>query len=77
VVGLAGARNRRQARSREASAAGTRAAARGPPSTERRSAATPSGELADVRGEEEEEEAQQETEKETARERVKASFSDR
>lgn len=76
AVGLAGARNRRQARSREASAAGTRAAARGPASTERRSAATACGDLDDVR-DEYEEEAQQETEKETARETVKASFSDR
>jgi hypothetical protein len=48
----------REAWSREASAVGTRATVHGPPSTERRSAATPSGELADVRGEEE---AQQET----------------
>jgi hypothetical protein len=79
AVGLAGARNRRQAWSREASAAGTRGAARGPASTERRSAATACGDLADdVWGEdEEEEEAQQETEKETAREMVKASFGDR
>ncbi|XP_066344292.1 beta-D-glucosyl crocetin beta-1,6-glucosyltransferase-like [Miscanthus floridulus] len=46
-------------------------------STERRSAATACGELADVSGEDEEEEAQQEAEKETAREMVKASFSDR
>lgn len=76
AVGLAGARNRRQAWSREASAAGTRAAARGPASTERRSAATACGDLDDVR-DEYEEEAQQETEKETARETVKASFSDR
>ena len=62
----------REAWSREASTVGTRATARGPPSTQRMSAATPSRELADVRGEEEEE-AQQETEKE----RVKTSFNDR
>jgi hypothetical protein len=72
AVGLAGARNRRQAWSREASAAGTRAAARGPASTERRSAATACGDLDDVRDEYEEE-----AQKETARETVKASFSDR
>jgi hypothetical protein len=82
AAGLTGERNRRQARSREASAGGTRAAARGPARTERRSAATAFGEggggdrdLADdawVDGGDVS--AQQETEKETAREMVKASF---
>jgi len=80
AAGLTGERNRRQERRRDASPAGTRAAARGPARTERRSAATAWGEGgADLEVAEEGtgEEEQQETAKETPRETAKASFSDR
>jgi hypothetical protein len=79
-AGFTGERNRRQERRRDASPAGTRAAARGPARRERRSAATAWGEGGadlEVAKEGREEEEQQETAKETPRETAKASFSER